>query len=73
MFDNVLHGSLYSASTTDSKSSDTIDVSTFLDEHILHDWKDAKSNIAKYLSLELIIISWVRSLVIETSSRNHLF
>lgn len=67
MFDNVLHGSLYSASTTDSESSETIDVSTFLDEHILHDWKDTKNSIARYLSLEVIIISWVRSWGIGTS------
>ena len=67
MFDSELHDSLYSVSTTDSESSETIDVSTFLDEHILHDWKDTKNSIAIYLSLEVIIISWVRSWGIGTS------
>lgn len=67
MFDNVLHGPLYSSSTTDPESSDTTDVSIFLDEHILHDWKETKTSIARYLSLEVIIISWVRSWGIGTS------
>lgn len=67
MFDSELHDSLYSVSTTDSELSDTKDVSTFLDEHILHDWKDTKNITARYLSLEVIIISWVRSWGIGTS------
>ena len=67
MFDSELHGSLYSPSTTDTELSDTTAVSIFLDEHILHDWKDTKNSIARYLSLEVIIISWVRSWGIGTS------
>ena len=51
MFDSELHGSLYSPLTTDAESSVTTDVSTFFDEHILHDWKDTKNSIARYLSL----------------------
>ena len=51
MFDNELHVSLYSSSTTDTESFDTTDVFIFLDEHILHDWKDTKNSIARYLSL----------------------
>lgn len=54
MFDSELHVSLYSPSTTDSISSDTTDVFIFLDEHILHDWKDTKNSIARYLSLHPI-------------------
>lgn len=54
MSDSELHGSLYSPSATDSESFDTADVSIFFDEHILHDWKDTKSSIARYLRLYTI-------------------